>query len=438
MHTSGTMQNRRSRVLRCAAVALSSLLLVVCDTFAQLVQPPPPDVAVPEEATSLAQRRAREMPRSATSADGFIEVLAADVPGDSMGFRLPLLRFTTQFVEELEHGYGLEMSRVEGRGLVIHALDGETNDVRVITRVVQRDGHVLTRLWLPSPGYTNLEALRFEIAQAYFRAWIDRHRPEGMTQVADELPKWLAFGALNARTADDAHAAIRGVLELDSEKQFPAFPKCVYDLKKIASLQDAILAGYLAAWLKEKHAFQAVLEQLAAGRKWDVAAFLAQLTGAATAEEQARVFKDRLDRQSRAVLSPGRASAWDVKNFRRQLHLDVRPVKDEPADAATQTCTFRHAIQLLADRPAAVRAAAFAKMRELPLYAVRRGQQMAAVSEAYSEFLVMLSRGASAEKLNELLDKAEYQLALLIDGRNGIGQNGSTTLSAPQEDKPIR
>ena len=107
-----------------------------------------------------------------------------------------------------------------------------------------------------------------------------------------------------------------------------------------------------------------------------------------------------------------------AEGFRRQLRLDVRPVEGEPEDAATQNCSFRRAIKLLADRPAAVRAAAFVKMRELPLYAVRRGQQMAATSEAYSEFLVMLSRGASADRLNELLDKAEYQLARLIGGRD--------------------
>ena len=198
------------------------------------------------------------------------------------------------------------------------------------------------------------------------------------------------------------------------------------------------MLGLFSDLLKEKHAFQTVLEQLASGQQWDVAAFLAQLTGAATAEEQARVFRERLDRQSRAVLSPGRANVWDLKNFCRQLHLDVRPVKGEPEDAATQNCTFRQAVTLLADRPAAVRAAAFAKMRELPLYAVRRGPQMAAVSEAYSEFLVMLSRGAPAKRLNELLDKAEYQLAELIDGRNENGLSGDTTLSAPLEDKFIR
>ena len=150
------------------------------------------------------------------------------------------------------------------------------------------------------------------------------------------------------------------------------------------------------------------------------------------------MFNARLERLSHAVLSPGRASDWDIKNFRRQLRLDVRPVEGEPEDAATHTCSFRRAIKLLAERPAAVRTAALAKMRELPLYAVRRGQLMAATSEAYSEFLVMLSRGASAEKLNELLDKAEYQLARLIGGRDENGQSGNTTLSAPQEDKATR
>jgi hypothetical protein len=244
----------------------------------------------------------------------------------------------------------------------------------------------------------------------------------------------LAFGVLRARTADGADDDIRFVLEQWSEHVLPPFPKFCLDLR-IATMQDAAYAGYLVAWMKEKGLFRAALERLAAGRAWSQAELLADLTGEKGEEGQRHAFNARLERLSRAVLSPGRASAWDIKNFRRQLRLDVKPVEGEPEDAVAQNCSFRRAIKLLADRPAAVRAAAFLKMRELPLYAVRRGRRMAAVSEAYSEFLVMLSRGTSADRLNELLDKAEHLLAQLATGGDSDERGGDTASSAPQENK---
>ena len=407
-----------TRIRRCAAVAFLSLVLFPWTGFAQAEPPKEPvklrPLEPPKEQLTDLQRKVRELPRSATSADGFVEVLAADVPGDTMGFRLPLLRFTSQFVQDLEHAYGIQMPRAEGRGLVIHALDGQTNDVRVIARVVQRDGHVLTRLWLPSPGFTNLEALRFEIAQAYFRAWIDRHRPEG-TKLADELPKWFVFGALNARTTEDAHTAIRAVLEMRMSKQLPAFPKFVLGMKRISSLQDAILAGYLVAWLKERQALVPLLERLAAGNPWSTEEMLVALTGKNTAEGQWQVFDARLDRLSRAVLSPGRASNWDLRNFGAQLKLDV--VLDDDGDRSggrTETMDFRMAIKRAA-ADLQVRQAASRKLRELPMYAVQRGPGMAAVSEAYSRFLVMLSRGADEATLGELLEAAEAKFKEVVD-----------------------
>lgn len=412
-------------ISRCALAVFLPFFFLSGVGLAQ--QEPSKDPPRPQQASSLpmpveppkvqlteAQRRVRELPRSATSTDGFVEVLAADVPGDTMGFRLPLLRFTSQFVEELEHTYGLQMPRNGGRGLVLHALDGQTNDIRVISRVVQRDGRVLTRLWLPSPGYTNIEALRFEIAQAYFRAWIDRHRPADSTELADELPKWFTFGALNARTTEDAHTAIRAVLKMRLEKQLPEFPKYLLELKKISTLQDAILAGYVVAWLKERRDFVAVLERLAAGQPWSTEELLVTLTGEKTAAEQRRVLEERLERQSRAVLSPGRASDWDIQNFCAQLRLEVVQSDEGDQKGKTSVINFRTALKLAAKEPS-VRLAAQRKMRELPMYAVQRGPGMAAVSEEYSRFLVMLSRGADAETLVPLLDAAEAKLKEIIE-----------------------
>ena len=134
-----------------------------------------------QEDEPVARRKPSEMPKVATSAGGFVKVVAADVPGDPMGFRLPILQFATRNLRELEKAYKLEMPRREEPGLVIYALDGRTNDTRVIVRVVRREGGITTRVWLPSPGFSDLDQLRFEIARAYLRAWVDRAASRGVT-----------------------------------------------------------------------------------------------------------------------------------------------------------------------------------------------------------------------------------------------------------------
>ena len=105
-----------------------------------------------DDVPAIARRKPSEMPKVAMSAGGFVKVVAADVPGDPMGFRLPILQFATRNLRELEKAYKLEMPRRAEPGLVIHALDGRTNDTRVIVRTSRRDKVFVTRMWLPSAG----------------------------------------------------------------------------------------------------------------------------------------------------------------------------------------------------------------------------------------------------------------------------------------------
>ena len=55
-----------------------------------------------EDVPAVVRRKPSEMPKVATSAGGFVKVVAADVPGDPMGFRLPILQFATRNLRELE------------------------------------------------------------------------------------------------------------------------------------------------------------------------------------------------------------------------------------------------------------------------------------------------------------------------------------------------
>ncbi len=357
-----------------------------------------------------ARKRAAEMPKAALGADGFVEVVAADVPGDPVGFRLPILQFTTRLVREVERVYGLSMPR-GGVGLLIHAQDGTTNDVRVISRAGRRAGAAITHVWLPSPGFSDLEALRYAIVKAYFRGWIDRNRPKGVAAAA-EMPDWMALGALRGLDGATVHDDKRAALAMWSEARLPFFPVLCRDLRAGAG-EEAALCGYVVSWLKERKLFRKALEGLAAGRAYEGARLAADLTGETDPDEQDRASDERLARLTRAVLSPGRASRWDLKVFLSRLLLYPAEF-DKNIGAKGTSCTFREAIALAADHPA-LREAAARKAREMPFCAIGRGPALAEASEAYRLFLTGLARGDAPDELGRLLDEAEAQMQEILD-----------------------
>ena len=357
----------------------------------------------------VVRRKPSEMPKVATSAGGFVKVVAADVPGDPVGFRLPILQVPTRNRRELEKVYKLEMPHRAEPGLVIHALDGRTNDTRVIVRELRRDGALVTRVWLPSPGFSDLEQLRFEIARAYLHAWIDRTAPSGVTP--GDLPDWMVQGALRAANTDLVHDDIRFVLELWSAARLPFFPALCTDLRVVKGRAVA-LPGYVMGYVREKRLFKKTLEHLASGAAWDGAWLAEQLTGEKDPVEQDRVSDERLARLSRAVLTPGHASAWDVKTFASRLRL-YPAAFDRKSGRTVASCTFAEAVDLSAT-DMSVRAAAAQKAREMPLYVVGRGEELMAVGEAYRKFLLAVARGAPPADQRALLKEADALLASLL------------------------
>lgn len=362
-----------------------------------------------EDVPAVARRKPSEMPKVATSAGGFVKVVAADVPGDPMGFRLPILQFATRNLRELEKAYKLEMPRREAPGLVIYALDGKTNDTRVIARSARRDATFATRVWLPSPGFSDLDQLRFEIARAYLCAWIDRAAPRGVTP--GELPDWVVQGALRAADSQTAHDDVRFVLNLWSSARLPYFPALCSDLR-VAKGAAAALPGFVVGYVRERHLFKKMLERLASGASWDGAWLAEQLTGEKDPAEQDRASDERLARLSRAVLSPGRASAWDVQTFASRLRL-YPAAFDRTIGAQGPSCSFAEAVGQAATN-VYVRAAAAQKAREMPLYVIGRGEEMKAVGEAYRKFLLALARGEPPAELKALLQEADALLAPLL------------------------
>lgn len=370
-------------------------------------------LAYAQEAVSAAtpaRKRAVEMPKAVLGADGFVEVVAADVPGDPVGFRLPILQFTTRLVREVERVYGLSMPR-GGVGLLIHAQDGTTNDVRVISRAGRRTGAAITHVWLPSPGFSDLGALRYAIVKAYFRGWIDRNRPQGVTAAA-AMPGWMVLGALRGLDGETVHDDKRAVLAMWSEARLPFFPALCRNLRA-GTGEDAALCGYIVSWLKERKLFRKTLEGFAAGRAFEGARLAADLTGETAPDEQDRASDERLARLTRAVLSPGRASQWDLKVFTSRLLLYPAEF-DKNIGANGTSCTFREAIALSADHPA-LREAAARKAREMPFCTIGRGTALAEASEAYRLFLTGLARGDAPDELGRLLDEADAQLQEILD-----------------------
>ena len=359
-----------------------------------------------EEALKIPMsERVRLMPKLATACDGLVGVLAADVPGDEVGFRLPILQFVSSQVRDLERAYKLQMPRRDGIGIFVNVGDGRTNDTRVVALRTRRPGGDLqTRIVLPSPGFSDLDELRFAVAQAYFRAWIFRNG--GST---NELPEWVVQGAVRAANAETAHDDMRFVLGLWSQARLPYFPALCTDMRK-AKGTGASLSGYLVAWMKENHLVKPLLDNLAAGKPWDGRRLAADLTGETEPFLQDRASDERFARLTRAVLSPGRASDWDLSVFTSRLLL-YPPVFDR-RDGPSYT--FREAVDLAAERKN-VREAAWQKAREMPFCAIGRGDALADVAMSYREFLVAAAQGKSADELKPLLEAADGKMNAILE-----------------------
>ena len=122
---------------------------------------------------------------------------------------------------------------------------------------------------------------------------------------------------------------------------------------------------------------------------------------------------ERLARLTRSVLSPGRASAWDIKVFTSRLLLYPSEF-DKNIGANGASCTFREAIALAAENPD-VRKAAWRKACEMPFCAIGRGPALTEVSESYRRFLTGLARGDGPDVLTPLLDAAEARMQEILN-----------------------
>ena len=334
-------------------------------------------------------------PKAAVSADGFIRVVAYDDPRDEVGFRLPILAFAGKMVDAVSAAFELKRARVKEPGLVIYAMDGRTNDTRVIVQPeARKNGSKVVKIFLPSPGYSDMDDLRTGIVRSF---------------VGPELPDWVVQGILRCLDAETRRADRRFVLTLWSDGRLPFFPALCTDMR-VGKGSAAALPGYLVSWIREKK----LLGNLMAG-KWDGRRLAELLTGETEPALQDRVSDEHLARLARSVLEPGECGLFELDIFSSRLFLRS-PFFDAKMIGCRQACSFREAIGENGSN-LMVRAAAFLKSREVPLYAIGRGDELQATAAAYERFLLGVAAGEDQKKLEEMLNTADARLEIAYEKR---------------------
>ena len=121
-------------------------------------------------ALSRAERIERFKAPVLTQAEGLVKVYANCAVDVRREYQVPVARFAGETVATLARTAGRPLVRVDRPRLVLHLGDVRTNRTDVLVRVATNGAEVVTRLFLPNPAQTELDALRAEVVRAYFRA----------------------------------------------------------------------------------------------------------------------------------------------------------------------------------------------------------------------------------------------------------------------------
>ena len=157
-------------------------------------------------ALSQAELVARLSAPAVTQAEGFVRVFAECPEDMRREYQLPIAGFASETVKSLYRARGEKPRRFERPRLVIAIGDVRTNDDAVVARAVTNDGAVVSRVYLASPGFANLENFRLEIVKAFYRTFDGVELSDAEAREAylrtdpgmkarferEELAKWLA------------------------------------------------------------------------------------------------------------------------------------------------------------------------------------------------------------------------------------------------------
>src|SRR5574344_1295540 len=135
-------------------------------------------------------------------------------------------------------------------GLVIYVGDGRTNDAHVIERVDSNvSGALLTRVYLPSPGFSDLDLFRRAVAAAWFRAWVARNASDDVGRPS-AVPDWVIDGLLRNLDPATRLADQLFVIGLWQQGRLPFFPALAGSMRFARGRAQA-LDGFLVQWLIE-------------------------------------------------------------------------------------------------------------------------------------------------------------------------------------------
>ena len=181
-------------------------------------------------ALSRAELIARLKAPVLTQCEGLVKVYADCSEDMRREYQMPIASFASETVKTLYRGEpGGRMRRFQQAGIVIHVGDVRTNDTRVIARVSTNGTQIVSRLYLPAPGFSDLHRFRLELVKAFARSVRGEDLGDGgavdVYRAADprfriederaELEGWLTGGEVRHGRRDAEHylALMRKIIE---------------------------------------------------------------------------------------------------------------------------------------------------------------------------------------------------------------------------------
>ena len=187
----------------------------------------------------------------------------------------------------------------------------------------------------------------------------------------------------------------------------PFFPALCTDLRKTDG-KAAALPGYVVGWIREKKVLAKLKEDGWSGKR-----LAEMLTGESDPVLQDRASDERLARLARSVLQPGECGKWELDFFSSRLLL-YPPFFETKLSQGRSSCTFKEAIDANGSN-LFIRAVAFMKSREIPLYALGKGDELLSAADAYQRLLLGIAAGEDKKELEKMLKNADLKLEALYE-----------------------
>lgn len=358
----------------------------------------------------------------AVSRDGLVEVFSREDPlQEGFTFQSCILKAASSLVDTLSQESGIEIPRKSNKSknrcaapIVIHVGSGTNEDERVLSKTLQdAAGSPITHIYMPSPGYSDLDEFKKTIAFAWIKAYVHRTAPARYTPPVSPVPEWLVDGIVRAT---DQKTKLRDrvfAIYLWKTGRLPALSK-ICSLSRTPTEPEKAVAGFITAWMLEKNAnksrnvFQTVLDNIASGKGCDGNSIATMLTQRSILEEQEKSFDDYALKISSKVLWPGKASPIDIDNFMRQLSITAPDFGIRFANGQRQF-PFHDAAHSAEADPKARLSAHYLSQR-LPYYAIGRGKELEQAGLAYTKFLNAFAAGATNTALRVLLVEANAKM----------------------------